>query len=547
MAEVVQSHVEDMLPEVYELQQLGILSPHEAKTVIKTRTDFEYKMRRRISKKDDFLKFIDYELKLEKLKQSRISKMGASEISEGARYRSLQRIHFIFQKCLRKYKTDVFLWIRYLQFCKEVNSSRSLGLAFVESLKYNPKCIKIWIMSAKNEMESNKNITAARSIFMQGIKLNEKSVQMWSEYFRLEALYVEKLQKRQQIMQACDKQDVTLNSGLLDFKIAKIVFKNALKNIDLTQDAIDAFVNITKSLDVETNQLLLFLYQTSLKMYPHFPFLWVSLASHILPADPSKSITVLETALSTIPTLTCLKEVLKFVMSNQDKFVGSPLLIQQFCSHGLDKLSVPEPESAIELGEMLLEHSEDNLCNLLIEKSLEAHPRCLNLWLFRIRKLSGGTLEELQEANKAIVSSPELKLEFLNALALTDPDKCRKEWEAVIKETYSSSLISDYLGHVHASSGMDETRKVFQEIQNWHSLPEGAHKLIIDLEISCSVECDVVCNQFDILTSHFGTLDNWGLYLKYCRENCAAQLASVIWRCKKVFTESQVAILTSRL
>ena len=69
MAEVVQSHIEEMLPEVYELQQLGVLSSAEGKSVIKTRTDFEYKMRRRISKKQDFLRFIDFELKLEKLKQ----------------------------------------------------------------------------------------------------------------------------------------------------------------------------------------------------------------------------------------------------------------------------------------------------------------------------------------------------------------------------------------------------------------------------------------------------------------------------------------------
>ena len=97
MAEVVQSHIEEMLPEVYELQQLGVLSSAEGKSVIKTRTDFEYKMRRRISKKQDFLRFIDFELKLEKLKQSRILQLGLNDVSEGARYRSLQRIHFIFQ------------------------------------------------------------------------------------------------------------------------------------------------------------------------------------------------------------------------------------------------------------------------------------------------------------------------------------------------------------------------------------------------------------------------------------------------------------------
>ena len=45
-------------------------------------------------------------------------------------YAIVRRLHFIFGRALKKFKTDVLLWMQYFQFCKDTGSTRRLGKAF---------------------------------------------------------------------------------------------------------------------------------------------------------------------------------------------------------------------------------------------------------------------------------------------------------------------------------------------------------------------------------------------------------------------------------
>lgn len=543
MAEVVQSHIEEMLPEVYELQQLGILSSAEGKSVIKTRTDFEYKMRRRISKKQDFIRFIDYEMKLEKLKQSRISKLGLNDVSEGAKYRSLQRIHFIYQKCLRKYKNDVPLWIQYIKYCKQVSSTRSLGLAFVEALKHNPNSVKLWIMSAKNEMEINKNVSAARSIFLRSLKFNSQSPELWIEYFRLEVLHVEKLIKRKMIMEACDKPSSTVGDEFMNFKTAKIVFSNSLNCIDFNSTILAGFTDIAKKTEFNGESLLKFLYESALKQFPSNSSLWICLTEFIIAKDTNKALSILKTALGTIQTFECLKEIIIFLIAFSEKIGDIQPIISEFINNDLSSLLLDSAETVIALAEKMIQSDLSGFLPEILEVSLKQHPGNKSLWLFKIHHVSDNPVKDLEEALIVLPEDTDIWSEYLTTLFLMDSEKCREAWHSLMKKNFSASLISQYLQFVYTSYGLESTRAVFRNIQNQHTISEDVLVAMIRYEIAGETNAEVICNLFDSLTTSHCTSNNWKKYIDFCQENCPEKISSVLWKCKKVLSESQIAAI----
>jgi len=104
------------------------LTQAEAKAVIKRRTHFEYALKRRIPRKADFLRYVEYELNLEALRRRRKARLGTTtsgtSISDHA---GVRRVHFIFDRALRKFGGDVRLWLQYFDFAQRAGSTHALG------------------------------------------------------------------------------------------------------------------------------------------------------------------------------------------------------------------------------------------------------------------------------------------------------------------------------------------------------------------------------------------------------------------------------------
>ena len=56
MADTVRYLLEDLVPELEDLQERGYFSRAEIKQIVKKRTDFEYMLKRRAALKADYLK-----------------------------------------------------------------------------------------------------------------------------------------------------------------------------------------------------------------------------------------------------------------------------------------------------------------------------------------------------------------------------------------------------------------------------------------------------------------------------------------------------------
>lgn len=192
MAEAVQHQLELQIDELDDLYKKGIFNRAEIRQIVKKRREYEYCMRRRQTLKGDFLKYIQYELNVESLRQERKRKLGINKKNSKTEFSIIRRIHFTFQRALQKFKGDSLLWLQYFKFCENTGSTRSLGKAFVTALQYHSLNAGFWIKAAKWEFEEQSNIRAARVLMQRSLRLNPSSELLWQEYFRLELLYWEK-------------------------------------------------------------------------------------------------------------------------------------------------------------------------------------------------------------------------------------------------------------------------------------------------------------------------------------------------------------------
>lgn len=62
------------------MQKKSIFTPVEIKSIIKRRTEFEYALARRVVKKEDFLKYLEYEMNLEALRRKRVKRLSLINI-----------------------------------------------------------------------------------------------------------------------------------------------------------------------------------------------------------------------------------------------------------------------------------------------------------------------------------------------------------------------------------------------------------------------------------------------------------------------------------
>ena len=205
MADQVHFHLEEMLPELQDLEDKGIFSKQEIKSIVKKRTAFEYAMHRRIPKQSDFLQYIEYEKSVEKLRIKRKLRMTADDM-KGVKVRSVsdysivRRIHSLYQKTLKKYKGDVELWLQYFEWSKAIGSSKALGRSFARAIQLHPTNPAFWILAACWEYEENSNMKSARILLQRGLRINQSSHKLWIEYFKLELLYVQKLIERRRVL-----------------------------------------------------------------------------------------------------------------------------------------------------------------------------------------------------------------------------------------------------------------------------------------------------------------------------------------------------------
>lgn len=200
MADTVRYFMEDMVPELEDLEERGYFSKLEVKQIVKKRTQFEYLLKRPAAVKTDFLRYAEYETKLEALRAHRKEVLGLHGKTTLADYAIVKRTHLIYERATRKFRGDLRVWLIWLHFCRTSGSTRQISRVLTKALQLHPAASGLWSYAAAWEFEHNSNAAAARTLMQRGLRMCKGSQQLWLEYFRMELMYAHKLRARRRIL-----------------------------------------------------------------------------------------------------------------------------------------------------------------------------------------------------------------------------------------------------------------------------------------------------------------------------------------------------------
>uniref|UniRef100_A0A674EQH1 UTP6 small subunit processome component n=1 Tax=Salmo trutta TaxID=8032 RepID=A0A674EQH1_SALTR len=204
MAEIVQQRIENRIPELEQLERVGLFSKKEVKSLLKRATALEYKLHRLIITKVDFIAYIQYEINVLELIKKRRSRIGYQFKREEIEFSIISRINNIFRRATTKWKDDVQLWLSHIAFCKKWNTQGELSKVFSSMLAIHPEKPALWIMAAKSELEDRNSSESARHLFLRALRFHPESKKVYQEYFRMELLHTEKLRKQQKKLEQAE-------------------------------------------------------------------------------------------------------------------------------------------------------------------------------------------------------------------------------------------------------------------------------------------------------------------------------------------------------
>jgi tetratricopeptide (TPR) repeat protein len=260
MAEHVQETLDNMVAPLRDLLDRGIFTELEIQAIVARRRESEYLLRRRSARKADFLRYIESEIALERLRQLRSKKAHLRKDREekvsgkiGPRKKVgglpigdvhiVQWIHVLFARMLRKFRSDVSLYLQHAAVAREFKSYHKLKIIYAEALQIHPRKVGLWIEAASHEffgyiegastsgkVHGGGNIQSARILMQRGLRVNPKAQELWIQYFTLELHFLQKLKGRQQILQIpnINQKQIVLNEAN---PIIRVIYENAIKTV----------------------------------------------------------------------------------------------------------------------------------------------------------------------------------------------------------------------------------------------------------------------------------------------------------------------------
>ncbi|PCH43573.1 hypothetical protein WOLCODRAFT_50737, partial [Wolfiporia cocos MD-104 SS10] len=195
--ERVQFEQEQMLDQLKDFVERGIFTEHEVKQIMQKRTAFETALVRRIPKKSDYLRYAAYEMELEALRRKRLVRIPRPQEPHEATVSNYVLVHrqfHILERAVRRFKTDVALWLQYIAVAQKWRARSLVGSVTARALQLHPNVPALYIVAAAHELD-HATPSAARILLQRGIRMNPDSVDLWREYVKMELGFVESLRR----------------------------------------------------------------------------------------------------------------------------------------------------------------------------------------------------------------------------------------------------------------------------------------------------------------------------------------------------------------
>jgi U3 small nucleolar RNA-associated protein 6 len=141
------------------------------------------------------MRYIEFEKNIDALRQKRVKRLGIRHKSAGQR-----SIYFLYNRATKKFSGDLTLWLHYIDFARKDKAYRRLSDIFTSVVRLHPTKPELWTLAANYFMDSQADITNARSYMQRGLRFCKNSEEIWLDYAKLETIYVGKIAGRRKIL-----------------------------------------------------------------------------------------------------------------------------------------------------------------------------------------------------------------------------------------------------------------------------------------------------------------------------------------------------------
>ncbi|XP_016063110.1 PREDICTED: U3 small nucleolar RNA-associated protein 6 homolog [Miniopterus natalensis] len=577
MAEIIQERIEDRLPELEQLERIGLFSHAEIKAIIKKASDLEYRIQRRALCKEDFINYVQYEINLLELIQRRRSRIGYSFKKDEIENSIVHRVQGVFRRASAKWKDDVQLWLSYVVFCKKWATKAQLSKVFSAMLAIHSNKPALWIMAAKWEMEDRLSSESARQLFLRALRFHPHCPKLYQEYFRMELMHAEKLRKEKQEFEKAkmDVGNLDYPEEILTGELARIIYKNSINIIKGAEFHV-SLLSIAQLFDF-AKDLQKEIYDDLQAVHTDDPLTWDYVARRELeiqsqpgeeqPAakqaraveagrKEERCCAVYEEAVKSLPTEAMWKCYINFCLERFAKKTSSQSLRGQRLertmtvfrkAHELKLLPEFLYKQWIEL---LLHHDFLKEALQVAVAGIELFRDSVMIWELKLRVL----IES---------KSPDVARHFEEAFASLKPQVCLPLWiswaewsegarsqedtEAIYKKAIlvitgadSTTLKEKYLDWAYRSGGNKKARAVFKSLQESRPFSVDFFRKIIQFEKeqeSCKMAN--LREYYERALREFGSVDS-DLWMDYIKEELNHPLGrpencgQIYWRAMKM-------------
>uniref|UniRef100_A0A8D0GJH7 UTP6 small subunit processome component n=1 Tax=Sphenodon punctatus TaxID=8508 RepID=A0A8D0GJH7_SPHPU len=518
MAERIEQRIEDRLPELEQLERVGLFTRKEIKAVIKKASALEYKIQRRALHKEDFINYIQYEINLLELIKKRRARIGYSFKKDEIEYSIVQRIHSIFKRATNKWKDDIQLWLSHVDFCKKWNKKVQLSKVFSAMLAIHPNKPALWIMAAKWEMEERISSESARQLFLRALRFHPESPKLYQEYFRMELMHAEKERKEKKEFEQAkiDLGEFSYSEEILKGEMARIIYRDAIQKIKGAEFLL-SLLSVAKLFDF-TEDLQKEILENLQADYTDDPLTWDYMARRELEVDslpssePSskqikasevarkeeRSCVVFEEAVASLPTEAMWKDYVTFCLERFNRKTNSEELKQKRLERMLNVFGRAHESK------LLPEAFYKQWLHLLLELNLpekakeaaaavtERLSQSVETWQTRLEVLIKLNCDDVaqcfEEAVRQVKSKDSLPL-WTSYMDWSEEANSKEDTEALYLKSLLATVPADsvtmkekYLGWAYRNGGYKKAKKVFTSLHESRQFSLEFFKMMIQIE-----------------------------------------------------------------
>ncbi|CAK6953435.1 U3 small nucleolar RNA-associated protein 6 homolog [Scomber scombrus] len=586
MAEIVQQRIEDRIPELEQLERVGLFTKKEVKSIIKKSTALEYKLHRLIINKEDFIAYIQYEINILELVKKRRVHIHYHFKRQDIEFPIIHRINSVFRRATNKWKDDVQLWLSHVAFCKKWATKGQISKVFSAMLAIHPDKPALWIIAAKSELEDRNSSESARHLFLRALRFHPNNKKVYQEYFRMELLHCEKLRKQKKELEQAemDMGEYEFSPEILSGKLAEVVYRDATGKINDAEFVI-SLLNIAAIFDF-TKELQDSILQDLQTNYTEESVTWDFMAKRELEAPGAGE--ELQSAKGRASDIDRREERCCQVYEEGVKSLHTEPMWTCYAAFCLERLKrktnvqeLKEKRQERLLGVLQRAHNSSLLKEDYYKKWLQIlissadvegaasvamavpqrYNQSVSMWTLSLQTLmqlgSGDVGRLFQDAFKHINPKESLPLWQL-LVQWSVANQSPEETEAVFKRGLLSAVVAvameikeSYLDWSYSTGGYKKVRKTFTSLQESRPFSKAFFTRMIQIEKEQDTpKMNNLRDYYERALQEFGTSDD-DLWLQYIQEELGAlgrpeNCGKIHWRAMKFLEGESVERFISR-